>query len=122
MICNYESIELVSKEKDGDIYILENFNPGKPGYSEWVILDHSRTGPNEFKYSEKRGMASEKRKELNDILEGYLSSRVITDDPVLCLDMSKQDFLECKEKIKNLLNPRTSDPEKRLLKYFRDVF
>ena len=105
MICMYRFIELISKKKNGDIYVLENINPGKVGHSEWIIWDITRLDSNEFEYSGERGMVSKRRKDLNDVFEGYLKYRVNTDEPVLCLELPQEPldkYGECKRKIENL--------------------
>lgn len=102
LICQYESIELVSRKRNGDILILENSNPGKYGESEWRILKISKSGHNEFSYAGETQMNSERRKELNDILEDYLTHKTNTDDPVLCLYLPQRVFSECVRRLKSL--------------------
>ena len=46
-----------------------------------------------------------RRKDLNDVFEGYLKYRVNTDEPVLCLELPQEPldkYGECKRKIENL--------------------
>jgi len=93
MICEFESVELVSKK---DVYILKNLRPNKIQKSEWELINA---------YSgEKRDIEPEKRWNLNCLIESHLNYRIPSDDKkVLCLYMPQRVFSECVKKIEGLL-------------------
>lgn len=121
MICQFEYIILLSERED-DLYILENSNPGKHLESKWTIFNLSKSGPSEFSYSSECQLIPEKREELNNIIHDYLNHRLTSDKSVLCLYMPQKDYSKCVRRIENLLKSESSNFEKDFSNYFRNIF